>query len=146
MRWQYGIEIRLQALKTTGFRLGGNPVFFVAGSDIKHFQHRVNHLQEWVGRIGKLGGVLQSQGLYPFPSRFSLFALLFFRRLFKKASLFDLPKKTFPLELAFKDFERFFEIIAVDPNNQSALSPLMRPCGPLCHLVRGWSELNFIKL
>jgi hypothetical protein len=39
LKWQYGIEVRLQAFKTTGSRLGGHPVFFVAGSDIKHFQH-----------------------------------------------------------------------------------------------------------
>jgi hypothetical protein len=39
LKWQYGMEVRLQALKTRGFRLGGHPVFFVAGSDIKHFQH-----------------------------------------------------------------------------------------------------------
>ena len=77
-------------------------------------------LGEWVERDG-LFECLQSQGFEPFPSRFSLFALLLFRGLFKKASLFDLPKKAFPLELAFKDFERFFEIITVDSNNQSAL-------------------------
>ncbi len=39
LKWQYGIEARLQVLKTRGFQLGGNPVFFVAGSDIKQFQH-----------------------------------------------------------------------------------------------------------
>ncbi len=39
LKWQYGVEVRLRALKTLGSHLGGNPVFFVAGSDIKHFQH-----------------------------------------------------------------------------------------------------------
>lgn len=70
-----------------------------------------------------LGGFFISQGLYPFPSRFPLFALLFFRRLFKETSLFDLPEKPLALELSLQDLERLFDIIAIDPDNQNISSP-----------------------
>ncbi len=66
---------------------------------------------------------LESQGLHPFLSCFSLFAFFFYRGFFKKTSLLYLLEKTFFLELAFKRLQRFFYIISINLYIQNSLSP-----------------------
>ncbi len=65
----------------------------------------------------------EPEGFHPFLFRLSLFSFLFFRRFLKKTPLFDLLKKSFFLELTFKRFQCFFNIISKNFYIQNSLSP-----------------------